>query len=501
MAIKLRGKRFWYQHWIPTHLQASYGGRTHIDRNLETSDAKVAAVRAAAVRAELMAEFADKRAASVGDPSEVRRLYLATLERATAGAYQVSGLVDGPYGAAEPMDPVAAGIDFQIERMADAIGEAEPSPADESKLAALQDAAALRLGRKPKPRPEYEPAFSEVATEHMCQWRAEAGRKASNTSQQKEATFALFAGFWEDKPIRNVRQQDGAAFFDALRLLDPRWARTPQGRDLPWPALIARFGNTSPGLAQSTLNRHVAAMKALWEWARKRGHCTGDNPFDGFRKKVRGGVNAQPYVAWETAELHRLLTPRPRREDLLELTIVGMHSAMRINEAASLTWGQIREADGIPYFQIEDAKTPAGNRQVPVHPALSWLLERQRGADSERIWPGFNGEGPGKKPGADASREFSRVKAQRGFHSRQKGFHSFRKNVTRIMEQAGVSENDWAQVFGHERGFTYKTYNPDGITLQRKADLIGRIAYPGLVLPEISAETRHPAKRPLRRGA
>jgi hypothetical protein len=48
------------------------------------------------------------------------------------------------------------------------------------------------------------------------------------------------------------------------------------------------------------------------------------------------------------------------------------------------------------------------------------------------------------------------------------------------MERAGVLENEWAQVFGHERGFTYKRYNPDGITLERKAEIIGIIDYPGL---------------------
>lgn len=133
---------------------------------------------------------------------------------------------------------------------------------------------------------------------------------------------------------------------------------------------------------------------------------------------------------------------------------------------------------------IHDSKTAAGVRQVPVHPALSWLLKRKRGSADNRVWAMFNPEGPGKKPGADASREFSRFKAQRGFSKdRQKTFHSFRKNVTRIMERAGVPENEWAQVFGHERGFTYRVYNPDGISLERKSEIIAMIDYPGLSLP------------------
>jgi hypothetical protein len=51
------------------------------------------------------------------------------------------------------------------------------------------------------------------------------------------------------------------------------------------------------------------------------------------------------------------------------------------------------------------------------------------------------------------------------------------------MERAGVPQNEWAQIFGHERGFTFSVYNPDGITLKRKAEIIGLIDYPGLTLP------------------
>lgn len=54
----------------------------------------------------------------------------------------------------------------------------------------------------------------------------------------------------------------------------------------------------------------------------------------------------------------------------------------------------------------------------------------------------------------------------------------FRKNVTRMMERGGVPENDWAQIFGHERGFTYGRYNEDGIAMVRRAEIIALIREP-----------------------
>lgn len=334
--------------------------------------------------------------------------------------------------------------------------------------------------------------FSDLAEAFMRQWLAgRSGAKETNTEPQKRATFRLFSGFFGDRPIRAVRPEDAATFFDTLRLLDPTWARSPAARLLSWHQLIERYGNRDRGLSDATMNRHLQVLQELWAWSKKRGHCERENPFHGFHKKLRPGLNVAPYVAWEDAELRQLLEPAPKRSDLLEVILVGMFTGMRLDEIASLTWGQLRVAEeggaSIPYFQVEDAKTPAGNRKVPVHSDLSWLLSRARSADAERIWPTFNEEGRAKKPGADAGREFSRFKAARGFVDRTKAFHSFRKNVTRMMERAGVPENDWAQIFGHERGFTYRVYNPDGIHMRRRAEIIALIEYTGIVVPHPSS--------------
>jgi integrase len=100
--------------------------------------------------------------------------------------------------------------------------------------------------------------------------------------------------------------------------------------------------------------------------------------------------------------------------------LVGMFTGMRIEEIASLTWDRIRTTEGVTYIQVEDAKTPAGNRRVPIHPALGWLklCAQSNTGSTARIWPLFNEEGPGKKAGADAGKEFSRHKLARGFDDR-----------------------------------------------------------------------------------
>lgn len=359
-------------------------------------------------------------------------------------------------------------------------GELAPKPASEVVTRAL--------GANEPGAPVADIPFAELVGRFMRYWLAGAhGRKETNTEQQKRATFRLFGGYFNDQPIRRVRHEDATNFFDTLRLFDPHWARSPASRKLSWSELIIRHGDRDRGLSDATMNRHLQVLQELWTWSKQRGHCDGANPFDGFRTSLRAGVNVKPYVAWEDDELRQLLCPPPKRSDLLEVIIVGMFTGMRLDEIASLTWSQVRQStEGgatVHYFQVEDAKTPAGNRKVPVHADLAWLLARPRGAPRDRLWPTFNEEGRGKKAGNDAGREFSRFKSDRGFVDRTKTFHSFRKNVTRIMERSGVPENDWAQIFGHERGFTYRVYNPDGIDMTQRADIIARISYPGVEVP------------------
>lgn len=334
-----------------------------------------------------------------------------------------------------------------------------------------------------------ELSFLDLSKLYLVHWKTDqAVGKVTNTEQQKQATFGLFAGFWGNKPIRLVKKSDAAAFHDAIKRMDPNWARNAKARSLDWAALQKQFGNHDVGLAAQTMNRHMRSLQSLWSWAKDRAHCSGDNPFVGFSKKLKKGVVAS-YLPWEPCELETLFQHPPKRQDLLEVMVVALYTGMRLDEICSLTWGDVRtdpDHKGLHYFHVGKAKTPAGVRQVPIHTALSWITARTQTASHERIWPKFNDEGPGKKPGADAGRAFSDYKLKLGFSSRRKVFHSFRKNVTQIMERAGVRESDWAQVIGHERGFTYGTYSPHGITMRQRADIIAKINYGDLCIPVIS---------------
>lgn len=474
-SLQNRGNKWRAKVRIPVPLRDQYENREHLYRTLTALDKPSAKAEAEVWEAGLRSEWNAARPAPMNTPADLRRIYEDGRRAAARGQYVVDMDIDE--------EPEVIGIDFEIDKIEEDSKGRELSKAEEARLAALNDAKLEVRGRAVPRRKEYEPRFSEMAKQFLDLWATQHGLKASNTRPQKEATFRLFGGFIGDKHLGDVKRAEVAAFMDELRRLNPNYGRSPKAQGMSWSEIVREFGGNPQGLSPQTMNRHVDTLSALWKWADQREIVEGRNPFAGFKQRIKAGVNQHPYRPWTMEELRTLFSPPPKRADLTAIMVVALHTGMRLDEIASLTLGQIKREGGVDFIDVQDAKTPAGNRVVPIHPRLAWLAELD-GEPGDRVWPYFNPEGPGKKPGADAGRAFSAFKARKGFTDRTRVFHSFRKNVTQIMERAGVPENEWAQVLGHERNITYGRYSPEGITLERKAELIALIEYPGIEFPQ-----------------
>ena len=503
-----RGRSYSFRIAVPVRLRRHFNGRREVVLALGTRDYDIAKAKALKLAHEHKMRFLALEGRAEAQANVARFEYEKTRKEALEGTFEVHLSSSDPDEAAP--DPYVTGIAFEIERIVQEeaprrgvnveVGDDLP-PDLQARVDALQDARRDLQGEPVPPRVEYEPAFRELAEDWLKQWKARPGRKPSNTSAQYASTIRLFADWWGAKPIRRVRPVDAARFVEeVLKRLPPNYGRSKTGNRRPLQEILATAPEDAKGLSASSVNRHVRTLKAIWSWAKKLGYCEGDNPFDDLRERLTTH-NSKPYVAWEIDELKRLLDPPPKRRDLYEVILVAMFSAMRVSEIAGMTWGQLRQSpDGIWYFQVADAKTEAGNRKIPVHSRLSWITRRERGPDEARIWPKFNPEGPGRKAGEDASRMFSAFKHKRGFRDRRKTFHSFRKNVTRIMEDHSIPPNQWARIIGHEPGFTYGTYNPAGLSLARMKKIIELIEYPGLTLePPRGAEEGEGQQRKGRR--
>jgi hypothetical protein len=83
------------------------------------------------------------------------------------------------------------------------------------------------------------------------------------------------------------------------------------------------------------------------------------------------------------------------------------------------------------------------------------------------LFPGIAPGGPDRKRAHTLAKRFPAFRRARGVTRERAAFHSFRKCFVRALELAKVDRDRAALVVGHERGFTYREYNPKGSTWLR----------------------------------
>ena len=188
-----------------------------------------------------------------------------------------------------------------------------------------------------------------------------------------------------------------------------------------------------------------------------------------------------PFTAAEVSKLYdAALSKKKPDHALADLIAFGAYTGCRIEELAQLK----AEHFSGNAFKVEDSKTAAGIREVPVHPALANAVQRL----TERAKDGYLLEGSdegafGKRSDALGKR-FGKLKTGLGFGP-QHVFHSIRKTVVSQLEQAGVNENTTADIVGHDKPrITYGLYSAGASTAQ-KAEALAKVAYEGkLAIPD-----------------
>lgn len=471
--LKKRKKGFYFVMDIPARHRPHFGGKKRFEQTLGTRDEALAQAKADRLAGEYKLQFL----ALDGNGAAERALARLEYARAQAEVQQL------PADQAEVLVDVEIDkVELEVVKTARPIAPDDEGPelpeAAEARIAGLVDGLALLKGDKLRHRRKFEPPFKELADRWLEGWKARPDRRASNTGVQYAAAIRLFHEYWGNRPLRDVQQPDAAEFVELLKKLPAGHGRGKLAGMTLKEAVEAHGGN-GPGLSTPSIKRHLGVLKQIWAWAKPLGYCAGEDPFQVRLEKHR----KRPSLGWEPKDLRRLFAQPPLRRDIYEAFYVAMFTGLRVHEIADLTWGQIREEQGVPYIMVEDAKTEAGIRKVPLHSKLGWLLEKPRGADDAPVFPTFTPEGPRKSRGGDASKLFGQWKKKLGVAPRRYVFHSARKNVTGIMEEHAIPANVWARIIGHEPGFTYGTYNPTGLTLRRAKETIELIDYPEVNMP------------------
>lgn len=208
-----------------------------------------------------------------------------------------------------------------------------------------------------------------------------------------------------------------------------------------------------------TANKDISCLSSYWRWLIKRGHVEA-NPWQGqsLSKKLAKKSTKRPFT---DDEVRRLLTGT-NDTFLLDLMKTGALSGMRLEEVASL---RVKDTTG-GAFNIRDAKTEAGVRQVPIHSTLASIVKRRaKRKDPEAFLFEEMGEARdgAQERGQMGTKRFITYRRRLGIEEKPEGqrqsnidFHSFRRWFIRSARDAiqtgSTGFDPWtiAEVVGHD---------------------------------------------------
>ena len=522
--LRQRRGRWLVQVAVPRDLRDRVG-KANVERYLRTSSQPEAKRLRHAAVAEILASFERARAGGPIRPDELKSQAEAELRRAyyTLAADFLDAHGRLPDLAREVTEDAndLIGASYQTNRLlgrpttvhAEEVLDRIGAEKSEGSVAAMSQAilkaqataiAMLQRGMEPPPlngqpvrrnRHGIAPEVSKAANAYIAErQRDNTARLTAQTANQMRATFRLFANHTEDAPLDSINREDAASFLDAIAGLHPHYGRRPGATGFALKELLAKYpAANGEGLSNKTLNRHQSALKTLFRWARRRGMVEGENPFaDLARTKSR-----QSEVTWlpfTVAELNRLLDGadfdvRPAKYSLAIarpwIMAISLFSGMRQGEICELEVQDVKRQDGIWFFDVTAAKSEAGVRRVPVHSELIRLgfLKYLNHIGSGPLFPGLTPGGPDRKRGHSLAKRFPAYRREKEVDRERIAFNSFRKNFVRALELAKVDRDRAAQIVGHERGFTFRVYNPEGIDVAGLREVVEAVQYKELNLP------------------
>jgi len=233
------------------------------------------------------------------------------------------------------------------------------------------------------------------------------------------------------------------------------------------------------GLKPASVARLLSSYRGYWRYLQSIEVVSEDiEPFERLEvakrasKKNSPKDKRQPFDAIDVVRLQKAATDKGDNI-MSDLITLGMWTGCRLEELCALKIDKVKPT----HFDIEDAKTEAGWRQIPIHRKLKPVMKRlTRDSKDGYVLSGLSFNKYGDRSNAVGKR-FGRLKTDAGFDGRYV-FHSIRKTVATLLENAGIPENVAADIIGHDKPtMTYGLYS-GGASLKLKTEALAKISYP-----------------------
>lgn len=254
--------------------------------------------------------------------------------------------------------------------------------------------------------------------------------------------------------------------------------------DVTRPAIAAFVARRKQDVSASTAQREISGVRSFWAYLRQREEVPqgAPDPFAGLqfksRKKDAARTRRMAFTPAEAAKLYKGALDG-NDQPLADLIALAAFTGARREELSALTVDRVDLKRG--WLTIVDAKSEAGNRSLPIHPAALPVLRRMIGSrkdgfvfvDAEEI-----GNKYGKR-GDAAGKRFSRLRDRLGF-SPQHVFHSLRHTVSQQLRASGVMPDLVSDALGHRVStMSGGTYGSPEARRKLLPGAIAKLTYPG----------------------
>lgn len=302
-----------------------------------------------------------------------------------------------------------------------------------------------------------------------------------------------------------------------LDLWPMKAAQRSQFAGLTFPQIVEanRFAGL-PTITKKTVKKYLSALGGFSRWLDSEGYIEV-NPVRGLYPRVHDVLNPRhPFTLEELQTLVETLNEvgralgddplRPgRHREKVWAPLIALFTGARLTEILQLRPPDVREEDGIWFFDItesEDAGTRVKNRlknrhsrrRVPIHSTLLELgvldiVLDAKEAGATRVFADVVVDSSNSL-GNHFSRWFNRLLQKKGFR-RGVVFHSLRHTVVDALRRAGHKDVNIALIVGHSRDaassvMTNQYGELQEGTLGQRKEIVEAIAYPGLDLSPLT---------------
>ncbi|QFU13138.1 site-specific tyrosine recombinase XerC [Stutzerimonas frequens] len=230
--------------------------------------------------------------------------------------------------------------------------------------------------------------------------------------------------------------------------------------------------------SKKTKQNILFAGNSFWKFLVKRdpGLKNIPNPFKDHELPAtpKGKRKNNSYRPFERNDIEKLYRAAIEQNDttLAALIKLGAYTGCRIEEICQLTPSRIKKE----YIEITDAKTEAGNRQIPIHKNILRLLSELTKQSKDGFLIPSSGKNKYGVRSDPLSKRFGRLKTKLGYDTKYV-FHSIRKTTATMLEHTGAPPLVIIAIMGHEtKQITFDIYSA-GPSLDQKRAAIDKLEF------------------------